>query len=87
MYPKTGKYEVSLTFNFTGYAMELSDLGNISWGINRHESFHFFPVVDGGESLMSIERSSPELWLFSVELSKACLLPKIHFFSYKEEQS
>ena len=27
--------------------------------------------MDGGESLMSIERFSPELWLFSVELSKA----------------
>ena len=44
----------------------------------------FLICVDGGESLMSIEQSSPELWLFSVELSKACLLPKI---SYKEEHS
>ena len=42
--------------------------------------------MDGGD-VLSIEQSSTELWLFSVELSKACLLPKIHFLSYKEEQS
>ena len=41
-----------LTFNFTGYAMELSDLGNISWGINRHESFHFFLWVMANQACM-----------------------------------